>query len=81
MSLTTFEQSSLSRSLFGRQADFLAEGMEVQLELHDGEAVTGGPRSTFDGSHTLLQDTCAASSACGAVTHAVLQALMACLEG
>jgi len=40
MDQETFEQMQISRDLIGDPADFLQEGMIVQVKLHDGEALS-----------------------------------------
>jgi elongation factor P len=40
MDQESFEQMQISRELIGDPADFLKEGMIVQVKLHDGEALS-----------------------------------------
>ena len=40
MDQETFEQMQISRELIGDPADFLKDGMIVQVKLHEGEALS-----------------------------------------
>ena len=41
MHADTYEQETVNRVLFGEQAKLLADGMEVILELYEGQALSG----------------------------------------
>ncbi|GAB4822133.1 hypothetical protein N2152v2_009179 [Parachlorella kessleri] len=41
MDLETFEQVAVDEDMFGEQAAYLAEGLELTLSFHDGSPVTG----------------------------------------
>ena len=41
MHADTYEQEIVDKDLFGEQAKLLADGMEVILELYEGQALSG----------------------------------------
>ena len=80
MRADTYEQETVDKVLFGEQAKLLADGMEVILELHEGQALSGEQPGRVQPSMSdeLASRGCAARHPCA--SHSALHAADAGLK-